>query len=176
MRRNTLIGLVIGIFLACAGVGALVFVWVQLARADARANALRASVAHDIQREQKLGSTRALLKETAATRLELARAFVGSDDVALFLETLESVGAGSGSDLEISSIGVEDFERPRQNLERLRVTITAFGSWSEIATFIRRVEAFPVRPRITDARVTYGSDEQKPLWRLIMTLTVPKLK
>lgn len=129
------------------------------------------------ENEKRLGTAAMLQKlasETELTRTALAKVVIQKDGAAGFIEAFETAGRRIGVVVAIDS--VEPRERATPNLEELRMTLHATGSWEKVARFAALVETLPIESRVLSAAFSRTGVLGESFWRADITLAALKEK
>lgn len=155
-RTTTFIPIVL---LSCALAAAL-FSWGYITY---KSHALRKEAAL-IQTEAKLGATRGsyflsiknVLRDSRKEIAAIEGRFVQKEKVPEFVSLLESMAERSAVKIDFGSLNLDD-------ATKLRIRMTGSGSWIDVASFIRDLEALPYAARIESVQIAKApSQEGKP--------------
>ena len=106
--------------------------------------------------------------------------FISSDQVAQFVETLETLGTAEGAKVTLSSLTYEDTQATEHFIP-LAVRIEARGSWDSLSRYLSLVESLPYRSEVKDVilgldgetdTLAFGGTTSGKEWRLSLVLYV----
>ena len=124
------------------------------------------------QRDVIAKSQSTFLEETAVDRVTVA-GFISRDaDIVHVIETIEAAGRREKVLVTIGSVVVEP-EPLLKNLERVRVTLSARGTFASLGAFATALEMFPVASRLDDISIEASTNN---LWFGTYTLVLVKEK
>lgn len=128
-----------------------------------------------LQKSLAFRSSKDVLKETEEKRERLSNFFVSSEEVADFIEKLESVGRQSGVDVNINDVKVLEIDGDSFK-EDLEVNLEASGNWDSVFHYLSLIESLPYVVEIEQARLSEREAEGSNFWVLNIVLTTFKLK
>lgn len=142
---------------------------------------LREELNLEVLKEDRLKSTKGLALETESQRESLDRYLIGKDSIVDFIKEVEGLGALSGVDLEVNSVGVEGFEivdgTENKTIELLNLDLSTEGSWRETFYLVSLLESLPYK--VSFNRLFLNKDsgfEGGSLWNGTIGLSVLKIK
>jgi len=136
-----------------------------------------------LQKETRLRSIQTLIKDIKLDMVQLDTYFVRQDAVD-FIETIEELAAFSGTELEITSVSIDDIKDTESTVgELLRLNLEAAGVWQDIFHLLTLIESLPFKVTVTQANLEHvftrqQEDEETPLssWKGSFGVTAVKLK
>jgi hypothetical protein len=117
-----------------------------------------------MQREAKLSSIKALVKDTDTERRMLNLYIVGSDEEIGLIEMIEALGNDTGAAIEIISVGIEPLlsnSIESDTAELLRLNFTASGSWKSVFHMLALIESIPFNVTVTQVNLEREADHDK---------------
>ncbi len=151
--------------------GVLAFFYTESRAAWQEVMAVRNDIALATRREALSHSVEAVLADTVGERAELERYFVGSDDAASFIETLETLARETRVTLDIES--VDEARSEDATLGAVRTVLVARGSWTAVSHFLAVMDGLPTLHNIDEFSLDHADGPIQ--WRLTVTLTAFKL-
>lgn len=114
----------------------------------AEAMAIETDLATKTTQDAYLGSVRNALRGSKAELAAIEGRFIGKDDIPEFINMLESRASSTGVLADFGSISVVPTE---SGSGMLKIHMTGSGSWSEVTSFIARLESLPYASKIESA-------------------------
>ncbi len=139
--------LIISIVVATFFVGVYVFVFFQVSGFVTRIGSATADARILSGRDSALQTTEVFLSEVREFQEILERSIVLSEDVVRAIELLESTAREEDVDLLLGGVGLADVKTWNYH-ERVDITFSAEGSFSDLATFLSIVEGFPIMTQL----------------------------
>ena len=127
--------------------------------------------------KERAKAIRDLSSETLEDQKKISSYIVSSANVVSFLESIEQLGKVAGVQMEIDSVGSVVPKGDQSKLwERLRLIVSAEGSWSGNLNILYLLETIPFQ--VTTERVVLDQkkDEKKNSWHSEITFSVLKEK
>ena len=148
---------------------AIPFLTDQMIKARYKGSELQNAIELQSKEEGVLKSIKALAQEIAPLYDKLNTSIVRKEGAAEFIELLESVGKRGGVTVTIQAVEKADHSTVN-NLESLKVTLSAIGSWESVVRFLGLLEFLPYQTSIEQAVLSRGDKD----WRIDVSLTVLK--
>lgn len=133
--------MIIFVSLAVAGVVAWAFFLYVIWAGKGEISSLAAEAEDKVRQERALSSVRLLADDVRESIGVLDGAFVGSEEVADFVELIEEGARASRVSVEISSLSLDEDEK--KPVRPLLLRVEAVGTWRNLASFIARTEGEP---------------------------------
>jgi hypothetical protein len=138
------------------------------------ASVSKADIASDVvqteETNQSLARSMAVLaSSTAASRASLESLFVPSDEVVMFIKTLESIGSRSGSVVSIASIDSDPLtDKPVGTIGAVRAHVDIHGPWTSVMRALSLTERLPFDVSIDHVQLDVSSTALKAnrVWNL----------
>ncbi len=169
------IGLAISGALAVLGVAGYVLMFSYVRAEGAKLAALEQELTHATQKESVLKSVKTIVTDTALDRATLERSFIGKEGIVPFLELVEGAGERAGVKTQVTSVSIERDAGKDVSFERLRVSVTGEGSFSQVLAFFVIVEGLPFGVHTEGANISEKAWPDAAGWRGTFTFTAPKL-
>jgi len=159
--------LILAISVTCV-VGALyVYMYEATASAVDRASAARDVVASEQSDQLQARALAGTMTSTAVSRDRLSSFFIPSDNVVLFITSLEALGSQSKSTVSIASVDADPLTGAQPGtIAHAHAHISAHGSWESVVTLLSLAERMPFDSQISHVRLSAsGPDKTKqPAW------------
>lgn len=138
--------------------------------------ALSQTIVNEKDKSGRLASVRALAINIEEDIKKLDDVFIASDDVASFVELLETEADASNVSISIGSINVDD--KVKSSVQPLVVRIEAEGSWGSILSYVTRLEHLPKTIQINKVILTKAEarESKARVWRLQADVTTHVVK
>lgn len=128
--------------------------------------ALSQTIVNEKDKSGRLASVRALAINIEEDIKKLGDVFISSEDVASFVELLETEAEKSNVSVSIGSINIDD--KNNNSVQPLVVRIETEGTWSNILRYITRLEHLPKTIQINKVILTKLDDKELNIrtWKL----------
>jgi|GEM_PF-3305569 len=136
----------------------------------------------EIKRQETLSLMKKDVEDSKNYENKIYGYFIGADNVADFLKTVEGLVASSSLKDDIQSV---DYESPSTvasvNTELLRVKVSVEGEWKNIQYFLKLVENYPLKIDIRNLSLNKVSDSvisgrKVSIWSANVDFMVVKLR
>jgi len=111
------------------------------------------------EKTKKLEVVKRLIEEMKEDLDTLDSYFTNEDEVVLFIEDIENMGAKSGVSLSLRSVNVD-----KENGGSLYVSLIASGSWESVYHFLNLLELFPANIHIDKVSFTKKERSDSGIW------------
>jgi len=111
------------------------------------------------EKTKKLETVKRLIEDMGKDLEVLDSYFTTEDEVVLFIEKIEKIGASSGVSLSLRSVNVE-----KENSDSLSVSLIASGSWRNVYHFLNLLESFPANIRIDEVSLAKKERDNDNIW------------
>ena len=130
-------------------------------------------------REFTLGAQRATVQDIARDRAVLDSYFLDETALVEFLESIEALGARTGTVVEVVSVNErelpmgEEIDGVQKTIPAITLAITAEGSWTQLFSFLVLLESVPMVHRVDHASLDVSAADTNPItWEGSFTLSV----
>jgi hypothetical protein len=139
--------------------GAIFFLFQDIKSKNENASDLQNSTDLSIKQNQYSVSLQESLQNASSSITEINNAILSPDGDVDFIEKLENVAKGSGLDIVIDSLAVEDIPNvTSDDLTSFRIRAEAQGGWAGTTTFLSKLESLPFVMRVEKFDLTNSSD------------------
>lgn len=111
------------------------------------------------KQESSLAAKRSLAQDTAGMREGLSALLVRRDQAVAFIESLEALGAKSGTTAAIKAVEAGKVESGTASVEELRTVLEAKGAWQNVLRFLALLELLPYASRLEQVSLSHPSAE-----------------
>lgn len=163
-----------------------IFLFLHIAKEGRTISALKNDISVTTEKEGKLRSVQAVLRETEDERARLDDYFIAKDGVVSFIELIEAFGGISGAVIDVSTVDVGPLVSKADTTakdtdsfaELILLSFKVNGIWQEVLHTFALLESLPYKISITSVtlRTIPVPEEEPQKWQADVTLTVVKKK
>jgi hypothetical protein len=159
--------LIISILITLGVYGAYAYTYSFIQKSVSEALVARTRVVTEQSYKTQEQDMRGIYEATADDRARIESLFIAEGDTVAFIETLESLGTQTGSDITLSSI--ESVPTGGGVLGSIRARVEARGSWSAVMKTLMLAEALPYKVSVSKVRIDNSGSVDKSArreWRV----------
>ncbi len=134
------------------------------------AEVLKNLISIELAKKDQVG----LLKETIENNLNktkiISSQFIQKDNAIPFLEEIESLGALSGTSVEIIGVDQNICDKDCDYPDTLEVKLLAKGNWGQVSNFLSLLETMSKKIIINSSDMSLRTSESEEYWQLDMVM------
>ncbi|MEA3399418.1 MAG: hypothetical protein U9R00_02820 [Patescibacteria group bacterium] len=132
-------------------------------------NAVYSTIQEKKERKEKSDLIKENIDEIKQSRDLIDSYFVDTENINLFIDTLEKAGKERGSSLEVVNVEVDSNDK-----RYILVTLNIFGRFSNVVRTIKTIEYLPYKIHVKNLYLNKDIDSEKILltWQANMTFSV----
>ena len=153
---------------------AYIFFVMRIQNSIAKVAELATEVAHQSERDVRLGSVESVIRETVTERGELHKHFLVEDDIVDFITGIEELGVRAGITTNVISVS-ESFPEEVGSGGTLDLRLELDGTWSGIAQTLVLLETQEIATIVKEMSLKADSSAAS-LWAASVTLEAQMFK
>ncbi len=158
--------------LACASIGFYAYLYVSVNGYLSTIATLKEEASSAGQREAIRRAQDIFLSENESSRTEVQTFMTRDSDIVHVIETIEAAGRREKVQVSIGSVVVEAIP-DKQHHERVRVALSARGTFPSLGAFATALETFPIASQLSGVELEASTNN---LWFGTYTFTLIKEK
>lgn len=152
--------------------GAAYFVVSYITDLTMKSQTLRSEVALAEGRVARMSALQATVRDIADDTQVLEGYFVDDDLLIRLLESIESFGPRTRTEIVITDVEETILMSDEQERDAVQLSVEISGSWSQVQGALLLIETIPFVQHITGLELTAEAEKVNPLWEANVTMYV----